>query len=153
MPAIGRRVRLTEDHLLRRLSSCPITGEQRGSSSVSLIFLMPAFVRITPNGCHSLSPDCSRARGPAHPCHCAQGGAQSQPGHIWVQVCPRHGMEKARSAKDTARLKSRNREGLEEEESKTDESLNEQQPTVSLFIPHLQKDVIFWWEITGQIRV
>ena len=52
-------------------------------------------------------------------------------------------MEKARSAKDTARLKSRNREGLEEEESKTDESLNEQQPTVSLFIPHLQKDVIF----------
>lgn len=61
-----------------------------------------------------------------------------------MRECPRHRIEKARrNVRDTGRLKSRNRDGLEEEQSKTDESLNEQQHTVSLFIPHLGKDVIF----------
>lgn len=122
----------------------PYNREQTGSSSVSLIFFNASFGAHHSKRVPQPLPRLQQGQGPAHARRRALGGAQSQPGCIRVRVRPRHGMEKAkRNARDTGRLKPRNRGGLAEEESKRDESLNEQQRTVSCFVPHLGKDVIF----------
>lgn len=50
----------------------------------------------------------------------------------------------AQGMRDKGRWKQRKIMGLKEKKSKGNESLYEHQRTVPLFIPHLQKDVIFW---------
>lgn len=77
--------------LVRATSSAH--AEPRGSSS-AFLFSASFHAHHPQLGCCSIPIDCNSSRGPAESQCSAQGGAQSQPGCTWVQVCPRHGRQR-----------------------------------------------------------